>query len=462
MTQESQHKTYLDDNFARFVEQLSEWLAIPSISTLSENSADVRKAAEWAGQRLAAIGFPESRIIPTAGHPLVYAEWHVDDHQPTLLIYGHYDVQPVDPVAEWCSPPFQPAIRDGNIYGRGACDDKGQVMAVLAALEAWAETDLAPPINVKILLEGEEEAGGAAVADFVPKNPELLKADAVLICDTHMVHPEQPSLITGLRGILYTEIAVTGAKTDLHSGSYGGVAPNPLHALCLLISRLKGEDGVIVIPEIADNMPVPLASEKQFWLSDPLRIEDALLAEMGVEKTVGELAYPAMERIGLRPTFEVHGIKGGFTGEGAKTVIPAGATAKVSMRLPASLDPDTVFGWLEKAVYENMPTGYRVHITNLHAGRGVAVNPDNPFIRAAADALAAEYGTAPVFMREGGSIPIAALFAETLHTPIVLMGFGLPDDRIHAPNEKFSLSQFRKGMKTVADFLARIRHTGQS
>jgi acetylornithine deacetylase/succinyl-diaminopimelate desuccinylase-like protein len=332
-------------------------------------------------------------------------------------------------------------------------------MAVLAALEAWAEIDLAPPINVKILLEGEEEAGGAAVADFVSQNSELLQADAVLICDTHMVHPDQPSLITGLRGILYTEITVTGAKTDLHSGSYGGVAPNPLHALCLLISRLKGEDGAIMIPEIADNMPVPLASEKQFWLSDPLRIEDALLAEMGVEKTVGELAYPAMERIGLRPTLEVHGIKGGFTGEGAKTVIPAGATAKVSMRLPASLDPGTVFGWLEKAVYENMPTGYRVHVTNLHAGRGVAVNPDNPFIRAAADALAAEYGTAPVFMREGGSIPIAALFAETLDTPVVLMGFGLPDDAIHAPNEKFSLSQFRKGMKTVADFLARIRQS---
>ncbi len=459
MTRESKHNTYLDDNFAGFVEQLSEWLAIPSISTLSEHRGDVRQAAEWARDKMAAIGFPEARIIPTAGHPLVYAEWHVDDRQPILLVYGHYDVQPVDPLAEWLSPPFQPTIRDGNIYCRGACDDKGQVMVVLAALEAWAKTDLTPPVNVKILLEGEEEAGGAAVADFVPNNQELLRADAVLICDTHMVHPEQPSLITGLRGTLYTEIAVTGAKTDLHSGSYGGVAPNPLHALCVLISRLKGEDGVIAIPELAASIPIPLASEKQFWLSDPLQIEAALLAEMGVETMVGELAYPALERIGLRPTLELHGIKGGFTGEGAKTVIPARATAKVSMRLPASLDPATVFGWLEKAVHDNMPAGYRVHLTNLHAGHGVAVNPDNPFIRAAAEALAAEYGAIPVFMREGGSIPIASLFAGVLGTPLVLMGFGLPDDTIHAPNEKFSLSQFRKGMKTVADFLGRIRQS---
>lgn len=457
---ETRRTRYLDEQFDRFVDLLSEWLAIPSISTLSEFRDEVGKAAAWAHRRLAEIGIPRPEIISTAGHPLVYGEWLVDERQPTLLIYGHYDVQPVDPLNEWCSPPFTPTIRDGSIYARGACDDKGQVMLVLAALEAWAKIDGAMPVNIKVLLEGEEEAGGEAIFAYVRENPDRLRADAVLICDTHMVNAEQPSLITALRGILYTEIAVHGAKTDLHSGSYGGVAPNPLHALCLLISRLKGEDGAIHIPEMAEHIPVPSAIEKQSWLRDSLKIEHALREEMGVEQLVGEAAYPPLERIGLRPTLEVHGIRGGFVGEGAKTVIPAAATAKVSMRLPAGLEPEAVFSWLEKAVHDRMPNGYRVKVTNLHAGRGVAVSSDNPFVRAAAEALAAEYGNDPVFMREGGSIPIAALFAEVLQAPLVLMGFGLPDDTVHAPNEKFSLTQFARGMRTVADFLGRLRIRG--
>ena len=457
MNGQAKRNDYLDANFDRFVSYLQEWLAIPSISTLPEHRKDVQQAAQWAVQHLAAIGFPETTLIPTAGHPLVYGEWRVDRQQPTLLIYGHYDVQPVDPLHQWSSPPFQPTLRNGNIYGRGASDDKGQIMLVLAALEAWARVDTTLPVNVKILLEGEEEAGGAAVADYVVNHPETLRADAVLICDTHMVNAEQPSIITGLRGILYTEIAVTGARTDLHSGSYGGVAPNPLHALCLLISRLKGEDGVINIPQLAAAIPPPTPIEKRFWQEDPLHIEENLLAEMGVNTMVGEAAYPPLERIGLRPTLEVHGIRGGFIGEGAKTVIPAQAVAKVSMRLPANLDPKKVFDWLEEAVAGNMPAGYKVTLTNLHAGKGVSVNPDNPYIRAAAEAVEAAFGAIPVFMREGGSIPIAALFDEVLQVPIVLMGFGLPDDTVHAPNENFSLSQFRKGMKAVADFLGRIR-----
>lgn len=457
MTHQARLNRYLDENFDKFVDQLSEWLAIPSISTLSEHRDDVRRAAEWVHGRLADIGFPEARIIATAGHPLVYAEWRVTEDQPTLLIYGHYDVQPVDPLGEWCSPPFAPTIRDNNIFARGACDDKGQVMLVLAALEAWAKVGGGPPVNLKVLLEGEEEAGGMAVGEYVRHNPEPLRADAVLICDTHMVSPEQPSLVTGLRGILYSEIAVFGAKTDLHSGSYGGVAPNPLHALCLVLSRLKGEDGIIDIPELAAAIPAPSPAEKQFWLRDSLHIDEALRREMGVTQLFGEAAYPPLERIGLRPTLEIHGIKGGFVGEGAKTVIPATATAKVSLRLPAGLDPNAVFSWLEQAVTAKMPGGYRAELTNLHAGQGVAVRPDSPYIQAATEALAAQYGIAPVFMREGGSIPIAALFAEVLQAPLVLMGFGLPDDTVHAPNEKFSLGQFAKGMKTVADFLGRLR-----
>lgn len=457
MTTADERNNYLDEHQHRFIDLLSEWLKIPSISTLPEHKNDVSRAAEWVAGRLTAIGFPDTKIIATERHPLVLANWHVDDNQPTLLIYGHYDVQPVDPVDEWSSPPFQPTIRDGNIYCRGASDDKAQIMLVLAALEAWVKIDGNLPINIKILLEGEEEAGGESIAKYVQKNSALLKADAVLICDTHMIDSKQPSLVTGLRGVLYTEVAVTGAKTDLHSGNYGGVAPNPIHALCLLISRLKGEDGAIQIPELIAALPTPSADEKLFWQNDPLYIEDALRSEMGVEELVGEKEYPPLERIGMRPTLEVHGIRGGFTAEGAKTVIPASATAKISLRLPSNLDPDEAFGWLKNAVHKYMPSGHKVEIINLHAGKGFYINPDNRFICAAVDALESVYGRKPVFMREGGSIPIASLFDAVLNAPVVLMGFGLPDDTIHAPNEKFSLMQFRKGMKTVAEFLGRLK-----
>ncbi len=455
MTETARNK-FLDENQKRFIEQLQQWLAIPSISTLTAHKDDMTRAADWVRDRLLALGFPHAKTVTTQGHPLVYAEWTVDNRQPTLLIYGHYDVQPVDPVEEWHTPPFQPTLRDGNIYCRGASDDKAQVMLVLAALEAWIEVNGALPINIKILVEGEEEAGGDSVTRYVLDNPELLRTDAALICDTHMVAPEQPSLVTSLRGILYTEITVFGAKTDLHSGSYGGVAPNPIHALCILLSRLKGEDGIIQIPELAAAITSPSAMEKRFFQEDPLHIEKALCTEMGVTELVGEKNYAPLERLGARATLEVHGIRGGFTAEGAKTVIPATATAKVSLRLPADLEPSEVFSWLEKAVRRNMPAGHRVQITNLHSGKGFYIHPDSHFIQAAANALEAVYGTAPVFMREGGSIPIAALFDSILKTPVVLMGFGLPSDAIHAPNENFSLDQFNKGMKTVAGFLGRL------
>ncbi len=448
---------YLDANHDRFVEELKQWLAIPSISTLDENTEDVYEAAEWARNKLVFMGFTEVRTIPTNGHPLVYSEWCTDNQQPTLLIYGHYDVQPVDPVHEWTSAPFTPEVRDGNLYARGASDDKGQVMLVLAALEAWIKVKGDLPVNVKILLEGEEEAGGSGVERFVSRNAGLLKADAALICDTSMFSEEQPSIIHGLRGILYTEIEVTGPERDLHSGSYGGVAPNPIHALCVLISKLKGEDGVINIPELEENLRAPDTLEREFMTNDPLNVEASLLSEMGVDQFVGEKAYSPLERLGLRPTLEVHGISGGFVGDGAKTVIPAKALAKVSLRLPAELEPKEVFGWFDTAVKKSMPSGYTVKTTNLHGGRGISVDRDNRYIHAAAESLQSVYGKEPVFMREGGSIPIAALFDSVLDAPVVLMGFGLPDDNIHAPNEKFSLEQFRSGMKAVAEFLGRIK-----
>lgn len=457
MAKMSIQNDYLDKNFDRLVEQLSEWLAIPSISTLPEHHSDVHKAAEWIREKLTTIGFSQAKIIKTEGHPLVYAEWLVDSSQPTLLVYGHYDVQPVDPVEEWLTPPFDPTIRLNNIYARGASDDKGQAFLILAAMEAWTQTGGTLPVNVKLLLEGEEEAGGASIADYVQNNQESLQADAALICDTHMIREDHPTLITSLRGIVYTEISVTGARTDLHSGRYGGVAPNPIHALCVLVSRLKGEDGIIQIPELAAAIPAPAPAEKQFLQEDPCKLEEALSAEMGTKEAQGETGYPFLERLGLRPTLEIHGIRGGFTSEGAKTVIPAAAVAKISLRLPASLEPAEVFEWFKAAVERNMPAGYRTQVTNLHAGKGVQTDPAAPFVQAAADALEHEFGTAPVFIRHGGSIPVAALFDDLLKLPVVLMGFGLPGDNIHAPNEKFSLRQFKKGMRTVADYLGRLR-----
>jgi acetylornithine deacetylase/succinyl-diaminopimelate desuccinylase-like protein len=308
-----------------------------------------------------------------------------------------------------------------------------------------------------VLLEGEEEAGGEFVGQYVPEHAEKLKADAAFICDTHMNSIEQPSLVNGLRGILFTEIAVSGPKSDLHSGGYGGVAPNPIHALCLLIARLKGEDGRVNIPGIYD-IPVDVtAEEKSYWQENQDAMEKRLLNEMGVDKLVGENDIPPQERLGIRPTLEVHGIRGGFIGEGAKTVIPAEAVAKVSMRLPAGMKSDLIFTDFENAVHEKMPVGYKVKVTNLHGGEGVSISPDNSFIQAASAAIESIYGKKPVFMREGGSIPIAALFDDVLGVPVVLMGFGLPDDGAHGPNEKFSLAQFKKGMRTVADYLGRLR-----
>lgn len=447
---------YLSVNYDRILDELKDWLRIPSVSAYSERAGDVRRAATWAERKLGDIGFPLVETISTGGHPLVYAEWITHADRPTLLVYGHYDVQPADPLEEWLSPPFEATVRDGNLYARGAVDDKGQVMLVLAALEAWSKAGGGLPVNVKVLLEGEEETGGESIDAYVRANPARLRADAVLICDTGMIGETQPSMITALRGILYAEIFMHGARRDLHSGTFGGVAPNPVHALCVLIAHLKGEDGVIRIPEL-DAAMRKLSGEPIYPTADSLDLEGMLLREMGVDKLLGEADYPPLERIGSRPTFEVHGIRGGFTGEGAKTVIPAEAVAKVSMRLPAGLKPDDVFRWLERAVRQYTPEGHRVEVRKLAAGEGVHVSPDNPIIRAAASSLEATYGVPPVFMRDGASIPVAALFGGVLKLPVVLMGFGLPDDALHAPNEKFSLSQFARGMATVADFLGRLK-----
>jgi acetylornithine deacetylase/succinyl-diaminopimelate desuccinylase-like protein len=452
----TQLETYIVEHEQQFLDDLKAWLRISSISTLPEHAGDMLRAAQYAADQMTHIGLANVAVLQTQGHPLVYGEWLKASGKPTLLIYGHYDVQPVDPVELWKTPPFEPSVRDGNIYARGAADDKGQVMLVFKALEALMAVHGALPINVKVLLEGEEEAGGESIADYIKTYPERLGCDAAFICDTHMPAKNIPALIYGLRGILYTEVEVQGAKRDLHSGTYGGIAPNPLHALAIMISRLKDAEGHIHIPGLDEKLREPTVTEKEFWQNDPLHINEALLEEMGVAQFSGEVEYPPLERIWARPTLEVHGIVGGFVAEGAKTVIPAIAKAKISLRLPPELKSAEVYPLFEKAVKEVAPAGVSVTVRNLHGGEGVLVSPDTHPMKAAAAALKEVYGKRPVFLREGGSIPIAALFDEVLRVPVVLMGFGLPDDNIHAPNEKYSLDQFYKGIRTVASFLQKM------
>jgi acetylornithine deacetylase/succinyl-diaminopimelate desuccinylase-like protein len=452
----TQLEIYIAEHQEAFLEDLKGWLRIPSISTLPEHADDIRKAASYAVEQLQRNGFEHVEAIQTQGHPLVYGEWLNAPGKPTLLIYGHYDVQPVDPINLWISPPFEPTIRDGNMYARGACDDKGQVMLVFKALETLMQVNGTLPINVKVLIEGEEEAGGESIEHYVRTYPERLACDAAFICDTHMPSKELPALIYGLRGIIYTEVEVQGATRDLHSGTYGGIAPNPLHALAIIISRLKDADGHIHIPGLYDRLRKPTHAERDFWQHDPLHIGETLREEMGIAQLSGELEHPPMERIWARPTLEVHGISGGFTGEGAKTVIPAIAKAKISLRLPPDITSQDALLLFEQAVKEVAPTDVHFKVINIHGGEGILVSPDSAPMIAAASALQEVYGKEPVYIREGGSIPVAALFYEQLNVPVVLMGFGLPDDNLHAPNEKYSLDQFFNGVRTVTRFLQKM------
>src|SRR5260221_9957446 len=421
----TQLETYITENEGRFLEDLKGWLRIPSISTLPEHNGDVRRAAEYAADQLKRIGFERAGLIQTDGHPLVYGEWLKAPGKPTLLIYGHYDVQPVDPVDLWKTPPFEPTVRGDNLYCRGACDDKGQTMLVFKALEALMAVNGILPVNVRVLIEGEEEAGGESIDRYVKTYPERLKCDVAFICDTHMLTKELPTLIYALRGITYTEVEVRGAKHDLHSGSYGGVAPNPLHALALIIAGLKDAGGAIHIPGLNGKLREASETEKAFWRDDPLHLNEELLEEMGDSEFSGEKEFPPLERIGARPTLEVHGIAGGFIGEGAKTVIPATGKGKISLRLPADLKSDEVYMLFERRVKELAPAGVEVTVRKIHGGEAVIVPVETPPMQAAASALKEGFGREPVFTPEGGSIPVAALFYKILKMRGVGVGFGL-------------------------------------
>ncbi len=445
--------TYFEQHQADFLEGLKTFLRIPSISTLPEHKLDVRRAAEFAVSELRAAGMTAAGLIEGDGNPLVYAEWLGAPGKPTILFYGHYDVQPPDPLDEWKSPPFEPEVRGDNIYARGACDDKGQVYIQIKAVEALLKTTGKLPVNVKFLLEGEEETGGEHIEAYVKTKPPRLAADAAVVCDTEMFAPELPTICVGLRGLVYYELIVQGADHDLHSGVYGGAAPNPMQAMAEIICALKDRDGHILIPGFYDRVTPPSAKEREAWSRLPLDEKEYTEKEMGARELVGEPGVPLLERVWARPTLEVHGIRGGFTGEGAKTVIPARAVAKISTRLVGDQDLAESIAQTRAAVQAACPRGVTAELKLLSAGAPSLTNPDNRFIHAAAQALEETFGSPTVYIRSGGSIPIVGVFDRYLGIPSVMMGFGLPDDNLHAPNEKFHLPNFYRGIQTVARYL---------
>ena len=443
---------FVRENQDRLLEELKTFLKIPSISTLPEHKGDVDRAARFVADSLGTAGMENIEIIPTAGHPLVYADWMHAPGKPTVLCYGHYDVQPPDPLDLWVTPPFEPTIRDGNLYARGSADDKGQMYMHIKAVETLRAVNGTLPVNVKFLIEGEEEVGGESIAKYVAENPQKLKADVALVSDTALYAEGIPTLCIGLRGLIYMEVTATGPMRDLHSGLYGGAAPNAVFGLIELLSKAKNAGGVIKIPGIYDDVEPPAPAEKESWEKLPFREKDFLKKEVGSTRLTGETKYSVLERIWARPTLEVHGIAGGFTSVGAKTVIPAKATAKVSIRLVPRQDPEKVVAAFRKFVEKNTPKGIRTEVKVLSASPAVMVNPDHPAIQIAAKAFSDILQNPTVFIRSGGSIPIVGDFATHLKIPTILMGFGLPDDGLHSPNEKYKVENYYKGIMTIAHF----------
>ena len=444
--------TYIQHDRGRLLEELKELLRIPSISTLPEHRSDVQRAARFVAQSLKNAGMEHVEIVPTAKHPLIYADWLHAPGKPTVLCYGHYDVQPPDPLELWESPPFEPVVRDGNLYARGAADDKGQMYMHIKAVEALRAVHGKLPVNVKFLIEGEEEVGGESIAKYVAENPQKLKADVALVSDTALYADGIPTLCIGLRGLVYLELEATGPARDLHSGVYGGAAPNAVFGLIELLAKTKNADGVIQVPGVYDDVEPPDEAEKQSWESLPFSEQEFLSKEVGATQLTGEPGYSVLERVWARPTLEVHGIAGGFTGAGSKTVIPSKATAKVSFRLVPRQNPDRIVASFREFVRKHTPRGIQTEIRVLSSGPAVTVNPNHPAIQVAARAFSEMLGRPTVFIRSGGSIPIVGDFAQYVGIPTILMGFGLPDDGLHSPNEKYRLENYYTGIMTIAHF----------
>jgi len=446
---------YARQNQQRFLSELKELLRIPSVSTLPDHNQDVRRAADFVAAEMKGIGLENVEVISVrpGGHPLVYGDWLHASGKPTVLCYGHYDVQPPDPLDEWKSPPFDPTERNQNIYARGAVDDKGQMYMHLKAVESLMKTGEGKlPLNVRLVIEGEEEVGGESIAKFVREQPQRLKADFALVSDTEMFAAETPSLCVGLRGMCYTEVEATGAMVDLHSGVYGGAAPNPLEALSRILAKLKDENGKVLIPGFYDRVEAPSADELKAWGSLPFDEEHYRQTEVGSKVLTGEPGYSVLYRTWARPTLEVHGMPGGFVAAGAKTVIPARASAKISMRLVPDQRPEEIWKLFNEYVQKIVPKGIEVKIKQWSVADPIVVRTDNHFVRAAAQAMHDVFKKDTVYIRSGGSIPIVADFEKSLKIPSVMMGFGLPDDNLHAPNEKFHIPNFYRGIESIIRF----------
>jgi acetylornithine deacetylase/succinyl-diaminopimelate desuccinylase-like protein len=439
---------FIKDNGDRWLRELAEYLAIPSVSALPLHAADIRRCAEWTAQAMARAGLEGVRLIETSGNPIVYGDWLGAPAAPTVLCYGHYDVQPVDPVDLWESPPFEPTIRDGRMYARGATDDKGQLFAHFKAIEAHLLGTGRLPVNIKMIVEGEEEVGGANIGQFVRGHREFLAADVVVISDGAMFDDGVPSICRGLRGLAYLQIDLRGTTSDLHSGSFGGAVANPGFVLAQLLAQLKDPSGRIMIPGFYDDVR-PLTDAERAELSKLPFNEEKYRAVLGAPELFGETGYTTLERVWARPTCEVNGMLAGFTEEGAKTVIPAVAMAKVSMRLVPDQDPETIADRFEAYVRAIAPRSVDVTITRMPGGKPWTMKA-NRFLEAAARALEKGFGARPVLTREGGSNPIVSVFDDVLCVPIVLFDIGLPSDNAHAPNEKIDLTNFHGGTVAAA------------
>ena len=446
---------FVNVNRDRYLEELKAFLAIPSISALPAHAGDVKRCADWCADEMRRIGLQNVKLIPTPGNPVVYGDWlgagpggggpGGDKAAPTILFYGHYDVQPVDPLNLWESPPFEATIRDGEIYARGSADDKGQVFMHFKAVEAHLKQNRKLPCNIKFILEGEEEVGSENLDDFVKSHKNDLKADVVVISDSPMFARGIPSMCYGLRGLVYFQIDLRGSNTDLHSGSFGGAVVNPAIALAQMLAQMKDRGGRIKIPGFYDDVVDLKDDERAAWASLPFN-EKKYRQDFGIPKVFGETGFSTLERTWARPTFEVNGLLSGFTGEGAKTVLPAVAMAKVSMRLVPNQDPEKIAKLFEAYVTDVAPKSVELKITRMHGGKPWMASYDNPFIQAAGRAIEKGFGRKPVFTREGGSIPVVSTFQEELGLPSVLFGVGLPDENAHAPNEKLDVANFHNGI----------------
>ncbi len=442
---------FAQENLANSIDQLRDFLRIKSISADPKYDEDVRKAAEWLKSEFERIGMQETRLIETNGHPVVYASYHVDDSLPTILCYGHYDVQPPEPLELWDHPPFEPTLVGTDLYGRGTSDDKGQLFIHVKAAEALLSTMSTLPVNLKFMIEGEEEVGSAHLVPFIRDHKEILGADIVLVSDTSLFAEDVPSITTGLRGLAYVQVELVGPNKDLHSGSYGGAVENPLNCLMRLVANLHDENHAITIPGFYDDV-VPLTEKDRKEASELPFNEQAWLDSLEISESKTESGYTIVEGVSVRPTLDVNGMWGGYQGEGSKTVLPSQSGAKISMRLVPNQDPSDIAHKIKAYFEANTPRTMKLNFMEMHGGNPSVVDTDIPAMKAAASAMEGGFGKTPVYVRAGGSIPVVSDFKVELGLDTILMGFGLNSDDLHSPNEKFGMDRFEKGIFTVIRF----------